>query len=355
MVEIDLYSLSAVAALSAGAAMSSLWFYASKLLKNERQQYQKLEQELNKTKELERWLRLDISESKAENKRLKALFEIPTLPNKVNYNEKWSSLAQVFESQLARLGCESRDVISAVGSMKTALPIAMEQLNGSAARLYVAAAVSTMNAADTIAKEIGKTLQLKKESAALQVTVEIENELMLRVGRLDTQKDGLVLLCVGKQARLNETAWMRTMMTLHNAPELIGKSLMQESSKASSSQVPELPIVKGLSLPYSLITSLSRAGISNVIFYSDADEEVQSTNWVKQISEALRRVPKGQNENVSFRVRLFDMPETEIVINKVPNGWLVIQTDLTKPEPWRLIDQVMGFLRFKGQANSVAV
>jgi hypothetical protein len=358
MLEIDFYNIAMIAAATAIAGMGGIWFYTSKMIENEREQSQKIERELDRTKNLEKELQLNLSNLMAENKRLKTLFEIPTVVNKIDHNDKWSSLSHFFESQLSRLSRESKDVVSAVGSMKTALPIAMEQLSGLSAKLYVAAAVSTMNAADNIAKELSKELKLRNDASVLQVTVEIAEELVLKVARLDLQKDGLVFLCAGKQTKINETVWMRTLLTLHTAPELIGKiSILQEKTKAANSQVPELPIIRGLSLPSTLITSLSCAGISNLIYYPDDANTHQedSTNWLKEVYEALRRIPKGQNPNVTFKIRLFNNPETEIVLNKVSSGWLVIETDLTKPDPWRLIEQVMGFLRFKGQKTSLAV
>lgn len=350
MLDLDFYNMALVVAASATAGISGVWFYASNLIEKERQQQQQTKQDLNKIKETEKDLRLTLSQSHMENKRLRALFEIPTVFEKIDHNEKWAPLAQLFETQLSRLSCESRDLASAVGSIKTALPVAMEQLDGSAARLYVAAAVSAITVGDTVAKEIGKNLQLKNEPSALQVTVEIADELIIRVARLDTKKDGLVLLCVGKQGQLNETAWMRTLMTLHAEPELIGKtlSLQREDLKPNNIEHPNLLSIKGLSLPTTLISSLSRAGISSLSYCLDENKDAVE-QWPKQVSETLRRIPKSQSSNIAFKVKLFDMPQVEIVLNKVSNGWLIAQTDLTKPDPWRLLEQVMGFLRFRGQ------
>jgi hypothetical protein len=352
MLEQDIYNIAIVALTSATAGISGMWFYASKLIEKERQKRQQIEQDISKIKETEKALQLNLSKSDMENKRLRALFEIPTVFDKTDRSGKWASLAQLFETQLSRLACESRDLASAVGSMKTALPVATEQLSGSLARLYVAAAVSVMNFADTLAKETGKSLQLKEDSISLQVTVEVAEELTLRVGRLDSKQDGLVLLCVGKQGRINETAWTRTLMTLHDEPELIGKPL--NSQQDVKTKQLDLPILKGLSLPSSLITSLSRAGVSNLTYFADDDSTMEQLSWPKHITEALRRIPRTQNSNVSFKIKLFHMPEAEFILNRVSNGWLLAQTDLTKPDPWRLMEQVIGFLRFKGQAVSIA-
>lgn len=288
----------------------------------------------------------------AELATLRRLFDVQPTAEDWRPGGALAPFAAVAERELARLSRDARSHVATVASLETGLPIASEGIDELTARLYSAGAAGLVDAAEGVVPSCVPSASAGGAGCVAEVSLDVADELNVRVARLDLDARGLVLVAVGPVGSLGDAAWGRAMLGLgYASPMSVAAKAGPPRGQSGDGARVDAPG----DLPRSFADAMKRAGVRTFRFVRQADDAA-APDWARWIEYGVRRIPGGATSRSVFRARPTATPGLELLMVRDRAGeWALAIRDASLPDPVRLIDQVSNYLRFQAdQQTAVA-